>query len=160
MDKRLGIFNVGAQSNLNLAHLTAWTIFHQFSMFQRVRIMRLGLVVVERWNFIWSTTTTLESPEVLPSVPLTLHESKLTPVTQRQKIQLSNRCLENRENQTEKSMNPRLGRSSPEEIRTLVKGSRGPYAWPLHHRAPDWSKRLPRFHVIRLNVSLVTVLLT
>lgn len=25
---------------------------------------------------------------------------------------------------------------SPEETRTLVKGSRGPYAWPLHHRAP------------------------
>ena len=32
------------------------------------------------------------------------------------------------ENQTEKSMNSRLGKSSPEEIRTLVKGSRGPYA--------------------------------
>ena len=26
--------------------------------------------------------------------------------------------------------------SSPGEIRTLVEGSRGPYAWPLHHRAP------------------------
>ena len=33
-----------------------------------------------------------------------------------------------RENQPEKSMNSRLGSSSPGEIRTLVKGSRGPYA--------------------------------
>jgi hypothetical protein len=32
------------------------------------------------------------------------------------------------ESQVEKSMNSRLGKSSPEEIRTLVKGSRGPYA--------------------------------
>ncbi len=41
-----------------------------------------------------------------------------------------------RENQPEKSINSRLGGNSPEETRTLVKGSRGPYAWPLHHRAP------------------------
>jgi hypothetical protein len=33
-----------------------------------------------------------------------------------------------RETQTEKSMNSRLGGNSPGEIRTLVEGSRGPYA--------------------------------
>jgi hypothetical protein len=33
-----------------------------------------------------------------------------------------------RETQTEKSMNSRLGSNSPGEIRTLVEGSRGPYA--------------------------------
>jgi hypothetical protein len=30
---------------------------------------------------------------------------------------------------------------SPGEIRTLVEGSRGPYAWPLHHRATVYSIR-------------------
>jgi hypothetical protein len=47
-----------------------------------------------------------------------------------------------RENQPEKSMNSHLGQSSPGEIRTLVEGSRGPYAWPLHHRALGLSSKL------------------
>lgn len=41
------------------------------------------------------------------------------------------------ENQTQNQINSRRGSNSPEETRTLVKGSRGPYAWPLHHRAAD-----------------------
>ena len=42
---------------------------------------------------------------------------------------LRNQMLkEIQENHSEKSMNSRLGRYSPEEIRTLVRGSRGPYA--------------------------------
>jgi hypothetical protein len=42
-----------------------------------------------------------------------------------------------RENQPQNSINSCSARNSPGEIRTLVEGSRGPYAWPLHHRAPD-----------------------
>jgi hypothetical protein len=40
-----------------------------------------------------------------------------------------------RESQVEKRINSRQGKSSPGEIRTLVNGSKGHYAWPLHHRA-------------------------
>ena len=41
--------------------------------------------------------------------------------------------------------------SSPGEIRTLVKGSRGPYAWPLHHRAVINTKTM--FAVITIALS-------
>ena len=40
------------------------------------------------------------------------------------------------------SINHTLEDGSPGEIRTLVKDSRGPYAWPLHHRAVDFNKTL------------------
>ena len=39
------------------------------------------------------------------------------------------------ENQKENSKNSSYATSSPGEIRTLVNGSKGHYAWPLHHRA-------------------------
>jgi hypothetical protein len=55
--------------------------------------------------------------------------SQLTSVLREQMLK------EIRETQTEKSMNSRLGKSSPGEIRTLVDGSKARYAWPLHHRA-------------------------
>ena len=62
-----------------------------------------------------------------------------------------------RENQTEKSMNSPLGESSPEEIRTLVKGSRGPYAWPLHHRASRVSNKTTEVPCNNLNAGLRTL---
>jgi len=40
-----------------------------------------------------------------------------------------------RETQPRNNTNQHLGQSSPGEIRTLVNGSKGHYAWPLHHRA-------------------------
>jgi hypothetical protein len=61
-----------------------------------------------------------------------LEQAQLTQLTTALKQQM---LKEIRETQPEKSMNSRLGNSSPGEIRTLVEGSRGPYAWPLHHRA-------------------------
>ena len=41
---------------------------------------------------------------------------------------------------------------SPGEIRTLVKDSRGPYAWPLHHRASVYLK--DAYIIINFNVAL------
>jgi hypothetical protein len=40
-----------------------------------------------------------------------------------------------RENSPQSSIHAGNGKSSPGEIRTLVNGSKGHYAWPLHHRA-------------------------
>ena len=51
------------------------------------------------------------------------------------------------------------GNGSPGETRTLVGGSRGPYAWPLHHRASQ-SKRLPRFFTYNFNVGSFIPLLS
>ena len=42
---------------------------------------------------------------------------------------------------------------SPWEIRTLVRGSRGPYAWPLHQRAASVNNE-SKFNVINFNVAL------
>jgi hypothetical protein len=64
-----------------------------------------------------------------------------------------------RETQIDKSMNSRLGGNSPGEIRTLVEGSRGPYAWPLHHRASLCHQNYG-FFVINFNVASWGVLLS
>jgi hypothetical protein len=54
-----------------------------------------------------------------------LEQAQLAQLTTALKQQM---LKEIRETQPEKSVNSRLGNSSPGEIRTLVEGSRGPYA--------------------------------
>jgi hypothetical protein len=85
----------------------------------------------------------LNPEEILTRDALNIPNITIIDQTQLQKYQLSQltsalreqMLKEIRENQTEKSMNSRLGKSSPGEIRTLVGGSKARYAWPLHHRA-------------------------
>jgi hypothetical protein len=85
----------------------------------------------------------LNPEEILTRDALTRPNITIIDQTQFQNHQLSQltsalreqMLKEIRETQTEKSMNSRLGKSSPGETRTLVNGSKGHYAWPLHHRA-------------------------
>jgi hypothetical protein len=48
-------------------------------------------------------------------------------------------------------MTSQVGNGSPGEIRTLVNGSKGHYAWPLHHRAFTLSLIVALFIVRGLN---------
>ena len=54
-------------------------------------------------------------------------------------------------------MNTSSGQSSPGEIRTLVNGSKGHYAWPLHHRASAHAC-LCYAEVLRTRIFLISIL--
>jgi hypothetical protein len=62
----------------------------------------------------------------------TLENHQLNQLTSALKQQI---LKEIQENNPKNSIKSSSGLSSPGEIRTLVNGSKGHYAWPLHHRA-------------------------